>query len=152
MRRIAFILVSTLTGAAALAADPSRPFAAPAAVESATPAGVGSLAQVTLSLGIVLAIIFAAAWIVRRMRGFGRAASGTLDVLADLPLGQKERAVLIRVGTKQILLGVAPGRVSTLHVLTEPVELAAPPVNPGTGSGPQEKPNFKALLLKSLGK
>jgi flagellar protein FliO/FliZ len=153
MRRIVFILVSTLTGAAALAADPSRPFAAPAAVESATPAGVGSLTQVTLSLGLVLALIFAAAWAVRRMRGFGRVASGSLDVLADLPLGQKERAVLIRVGTKQILLGVAPGRVTTLHVLTEPVELAAPPVNPGTGSGTsQEKPNFKSLLLKSLGK
>jgi flagellar protein FliO/FliZ len=71
-------------------------------------------------------------------------------VLADLPLGQKERAVLIRVGTKQILLGVAPGRVSTLHVLSEPVELSAPPTTPDAGT--PQKPDFKSLLLKSLGK
>jgi flagellar protein FliO/FliZ len=151
MSRLLFITLTTLTGAGAFAADTTRPFASPAVVQSATPAGVGSLAQVTLSLGIVLAIIFAAAWILRRMRGFGRTASGTLDVLADLPLGQKERAVLIRVGTKQILLGVAPGRVSTLHVLTEPVELPAPPAAPGS-DGSTDKPSFKSLLLKSLGK
>jgi flagellar protein FliO/FliZ len=150
MNRIVFIFVSLATGAVACAADATRPFASPAVVETATPAGVGSLTQVTLSLGLVLAIIFAAAWIVRRMRGFGRTASGALDVLADLPVGQKERAVLIRVGTKQILLGVAPGRVSTLHVLTEPVELAPPPATPGAGAS--DRPNFKALLLKSLGK
>ena len=58
------------------------------------------------------------------MRGFGKPNGAALDVLADLPLGQKERAVLIRVGTTQILLGVAPGRVSTLHVLAEPVQIA----------------------------
>ena len=56
------------------------------------------------------------------------------------------------VGAKQILLGVAPGRVSMLHVLTEPVELTVPPAAPGTGGGSPEKPNFKSLLLKSLGK
>jgi flagellar protein FliO/FliZ len=150
MSRVVFILTATLTGAGALAADATRPFASPNVVQTATPAGAGSLTQVTLSLGLVLAIIFAAAWIVRRMRGFGRTASGALDVLASLPLGQKERAVLIRVGTKQILLGVAPGRVSTLHVLSEPVELSAPPTTPDAGT--PQKPDFKSLLLKSLGK
>jgi flagellar protein FliO/FliZ len=150
--RAAFTIVALTTGAVASAADPSRPFASPTVVDSATPPGVGSLGQVTLSLGLVLALIFAAAWIVRRMRGFGRPASGALDVLADLPLGQKERAVLVRVGKQQILLGVAPGRVSTLHVLTEPVELTAPPSASGPGTGSPEKPNFKSILLKSLGK
>ena len=156
MTRLSLTFVSTLAsllaGSTALAADPARPFAAPSIVQSATPAGVGSLGQVTLSLGLVLAVIFAAAWIVRRMRGFNRTASASLDVIADLPLGQKERAVLVRVGTQQILLGVAPGRVSTLHVLTQPIDIAAPPSAPGAGAGPGEKPNFKALLMKSLGK
>jgi len=150
MTRVLFTLASLFACVVAFAAEETRPFAAPSAVPSAAPPGVGSLGQVTLALALVLAVIFAAAWGVRRMRGFGRAASGTLDVLADLPLGQKERAVLIRVGTKQILLGVAPGRVSTLHVLTEPVEMAAPPIAPSGGS--PEKPTFKSLLMKSLGK
>jgi flagellar protein FliO/FliZ len=150
MSRIVLSVVSMLAAAGAFAQESTRPFASPATVEPAAPSGVGSLAQVTLSLALVLAVIFVAAYLMRRMRGFGRVASGSLDVLADLPLGQKERAVLIRVGTKQILLGVAPGRVSTLHVLTEPVEVLAPPTAPTAGS--VEKPNFKSLLMKSLGK
>jgi flagellar protein FliO/FliZ len=150
MSRIVLFVVSMLAAAGALAQESTRPFASPAVVEPAAPSGVGSLAQVTLSLALVLAVIFVAAYLMRRVRGFGRVASGSLDVLADLPLGQKERAVLIRVGTKQILLGVAPGRVSTLHVLTEPVEVLVPPTAPTTGSA--EKPTFKSLLMKSLGK
>lgn len=150
MSRLLFILASLLAGATAVAADPARPFAAPSAVEATTPPGVGSLGQVTLSLGLVLAVIFGAAWVLRRMRGFNRTASGALDVLADLPLGQKERAVLVRVGKQQLLLGVAPGRITTLHVLSEPVDISVPPITPGPGA--PEKPNFRALLMKSLGK
>jgi len=50
-----------------------------------------------------------------------------------------------------VLLGVAPGRVNTLHVLTEPVSLA-PPASPISATGSPERPNFKSLLMKSLGK
>jgi len=133
--------------------EATRPFAAPTTAESAAPPGVGSLGQVTLSLAIVLGLIFAAAWLLRRVRGFGRLGAGAMDVIADLPVGQKERAVLIRVGSTQVLLGVAPGRVNTLHVLTEPVAIA-PPSNEGHGGiGPTSgRPDFKSLLMKSLGK
>ena len=81
------------------------------------------------------------------MRGFGNRASGAIDVIAEIPLGQKERAVLLKVGQKQILVGVAPGRVNMLHVLEEPLELAKP------ADGPADpRPNFKTLMLRSLGK
>jgi flagellar protein FliO/FliZ len=149
--------LSTIVAASVIAlatlsahADTARPFAAPTTVESAAPAGVASLGQVTLSLALVLAVIFGAAWVVRKSRGFGKPGSGALDVVANLPLGQKERAVLIRVGTTQILLGVAPGRVSTLHVLTTPVTPDATASTQEPGS--PERPTFKSLLLKSLGK
>ena len=36
-------------------------------------------------------------------------------------MGARERVVLIQVGKQQMLLGVAPGRVQTLHVLDEPL-------------------------------
>jgi flagellar protein FliO/FliZ len=81
------------------------------------------------------------------VRGFGSAARGALDVIADLPLGPKERAVLVRVGKTQLLIGVAPGRVTTLHVLAEPVDVASPLAAAGA-----ERPSFHALLMKSLGK
>ena len=131
----------------------SRPFGAPSVTTSAAPSGIASLGQVTLALGLVLALIFVAAWLMRRLRGFGKTGTGTLDILAELPLSQKERAVLIRVGTQQVLLGVAPGRVTTLHVLDEPVSVTPPgsgPTSPGLSS--TDRPTFKSLLMKSLGK
>jgi flagellar protein FliO/FliZ len=153
LRFRALVLLGALVAPAMAQVESSRPFAAPSTATSAAPSGVASLGQVTLALALVLAVIFVAAWLLRRVRGFGRTGAGALDVLADLPVGQKERAVLIRVGTTQVLLGVAPGRVTTLHVLSEPVNVT-PPTAGGTGGGPgnPERPNFKALLMKSLGK
>jgi len=91
--------------------------------------------QMVLGLVMVLALIFALAWAVRR---FGRVQSlptGALRVLGGLSLGTRERLVLVKVGNAQLLLGVAPGRVQTLHVLAEPIEFPSPP---DTGAGARE--------------
>jgi flagellar protein FliO/FliZ len=126
---------------------PSHPFAAPQAVSTPTAPTAGGLAQVTFALLLVLVAIFAVAWVARRMRGFNNRVGDAIDVLADIPLGQKERAVLLKVGQKQILVGVAPGRVNTLHVLEEPLDLKKPTAGPS-----DSRPNFKQLMLRSLGK
>jgi flagellar protein FliO/FliZ len=105
---------------------------------------------------LVLAAVFAAAWIVRRMRNFGRPGAGAINIIADVALGQKERAVLIQVGAQQLLVGVAPGRVNTLYVLAEPV-LTNDAQRGGGGDGnspsssPSPQPDFKAILKRSLG-
>jgi flagellar protein FliO/FliZ len=122
-------------------------FAAPQTTSSPHPVGVGGLGEVAFALIVVLAAIFVVAWVVRRMRLAGNRVGGGLDILADVPLGQKERAVLLKVGNQQILLGVAPGRVNTLHVLPEPLELAKPPA-PDVPAGP----TFRNILMRSLGK
>ena len=137
---------------ASLAAAAEKPFAAPAVAQHAAPSTAGSLAQVTLSLLLVLAIVFAAAWLMRRLRGFGRFGANTIQIIADAPLGTKERAVLIQIGQQQLLLGVAPGHINTLHVLTEPVSPAVQPsVQGGTPVPPQGAADFKAILKRSLG-
>jgi flagellar protein FliO/FliZ len=125
-------------------ASTARPFAAPQSIPQPLPTA-GSLGEVTLALILVLAAIFAVAWVLRRVRGFGNRVGTAIDVLAEIPLGQKERAVLLKVGQTQILLGVAPGRVNTLHVLGEPLDLAKP-------AQATDLPSFRALLLRSLGK
>jgi len=124
-------------------------FAAPQTTSTPHPVGVGGLGEVACALVIVLAAIFIVAWVVRRMRLAGNRVAGGLDILADVPLGQKERAVLLRVGNQQILLGVAPGRVNTLHILPEPLELAKPPA--GSSNDPSG-PTFRNILMRSLGK
>ena len=58
------------------------------------------LLQTTLGLMLVLALIIGIAW---------------------LSLGTRERVVLLQVGDQQLVLGVAPGQIRTLHVLETPL-------------------------------
>jgi flagellar protein FliO/FliZ len=123
-------------------------FAAPAA--SAAPSAGGGFAEVTLALVLILALIAGLAWVMKRMRGFaGRGAYSRIQVLGEATIGLKERCVLVRVGDTDILVGVAQGSVSALHVFAAGANTEAPP--PPADAGPQ-LPNFKDLLLKSLGK
>jgi flagellar protein FliO/FliZ len=140
---------------------PATLFAAPV-VHQALPGQAGSLVRVTVALIVVLAAVFAAAWFSRRMHGVGSSRSAALEVIAQLPLGPRERAVLVRVGAQQVLLGVASGNVRALHVLpanaaplsgidevggTSPAALDA-----SAAPSALQRPTFKSLLLKSLGK
>jgi flagellar protein FliO/FliZ len=79
---------------------------------SAAPAvAMADLSGVILSLVLVVAFIFAAAWIVRRMPlGLGR-GNGPLKVLAALPLGPRERLVLIEARGEELLIAVSPAGV-----------------------------------------
>lgn len=142
----ALSLLATL----ALSAEADKPFAAPEAAERVATPSAGSLAQVTFSLLLVLGAIFAAAWLMRRVKTFNRFGAGPIEVLADISLGQKERAVLVQVGGKQLLIGVAPGRVNTLHVLEQPVVGGGQKAIAGPDGSPP-RPDFKAIFKRSLG-
>jgi flagellar protein FliO/FliZ len=138
-----------------LYAASDTPFAAP--VQPAVTSAAGGLLRVSVALLVVLAAVLAAAWLARRMRAIsGGGGSSSLELLAQLPLGTRERAVLVRVGDRQLLLGVAAGNVRTLHVL-EPAPCAvnaASMPQPGHASSGDSaaRPSFKSLLLRSLGK
>jgi len=149
--RPAALILAACTQAAMLTAfadtPTGRPFAAPEAIGQPAAPSVNGLGQVTLALLIVLGAVFAVAWVVKRMRGFGNRVGDAIDVIADIPLGQKERAVLLKVGQAQILVGVAPGQVNTLHVLTEPLDLTK-----AAAGSTDSRTTFKSLMMRSLGK
>jgi flagellar protein FliO/FliZ len=101
--------------AAADPAAPPRPFAAPSAAEVA-PAPAAGLAQVTLSLLLVLAAVFAAGWLLRRARSLQRTRTAEgLAVVAEVAVGPRERVVLVEVEGERVLVGVAPGNVRALR-------------------------------------
>jgi flagellar protein FliO/FliZ len=148
-----------------LAEPAARPFAAP----QGTTAEVGtlsSLGEITLALLVVLGAIFAFAWLARRARMLAGGAQGRLTVVAELPLGPKERAVLLRVNGAELLLGVAPGRVSMLQTFPAAADLAAgadartADAQPAVDGAMQDvdapplrrAPSFAELLRKSLGR
>lgn len=123
----------------AWAADIGRPTPAPT-----EPVGAASLLQVLLALVLVLGLIVGMAWLMRRMGGLTQVGGGVVRVLGGVPVGQRERVVLIQVGSKQLLLGVAPGRVQTLHVLDEPIS-----VNVAAASGESFAERLTTALKKS---
>lgn len=137
-------------------AEDKHLFAAPPAGAAANNSGNASLSQVTLSLIIVLIVVFAAAWLLKRFRKINFSGSTQkLEVVAQVALGAKERAVLIRVNNVQVLVGVAPGQVNALHTFAATELLAAtgdaPVKAPDTSVNNLSVPSFKALLKKSLG-
>ncbi len=99
----------------ALIASPAFAATAPADVDA------GGLLRVCLSLGVVIALILGAGWVLRRLQGGAVRSGGHLRALESIAIGMKERVVLVQAGDKQLLLGVAPGNVRTLHVFDEPV-------------------------------
>ena len=119
--------------------------------QSATAPVVGTV-RVTLAMILVLGAVLATAWLTRRMRAVGGASSAGIEVLAQVSLGARERAVLLRVNGRQVLVGVAPGNVRALHVLDSvAVDATATPEAAGATTDPS-RPTFKSMLLKSLGK
>ena len=85
------------------------------------PSSQDQLIQVTLSLIAVLAVIYAVAWLIKRNRGVQGLSGLPMKTLAVLPMGVKEKIVLIEVGGKQILLGMTAHNINALATFDEPV-------------------------------
>lgn len=84
-----------------------------------------SLGPLTLTIGFVALLLWGAVWAVRRMRPAGGAAAADCAVLRSLVLGPRERLVVVRVGAKQLVVGVGASAVSLLCELDEPLPPAA---------------------------
>lgn len=82
----------------------------------ASPMNSANLMQWMGGLSLVLALILAAAWLVKRYGHFNTAHAGQLRVMGGLSVGTREKVVLLKAGERHLLLGVAPNQVSTLHV------------------------------------
>jgi len=100
---------------------------AAALAQEAAPALDGRLGQLLGSLLLVLALVVGLAWLARRLNGGRLAAGRNLRLVGGLSLGSRERIMVVEVGEVQLVLGVAPGRVQTLHVLDKPLSEAPAP-------------------------
>jgi flagellar protein FliO/FliZ len=94
-----------------------------AMAQPASPLSVGSLAQLTLSLIAIVALILAISWALKRLKLAGPRGSGEIAVVDELSVGPRERIVLIRVGESQVLVGVGAGGLVPLTPLAVPIVL-----------------------------
>lgn len=125
-------LLRRLAAAAALpAAANAAAHGATAATSPVVPALGASVLQMLFGLAVVIAVLLACLWLLRRLsvpRG-----SVTPAVLGATAVGPRERVVLVEVGERVLVLGVAPGRVSRLHDLPRAELPAAAPAAAGEG-------------------
>ena len=112
------------------------------ALEGGVLDGLSSLFSLIWLLVCVLAVVVLAFLFTRYVAGRGgtlgvSGGSERFQVLARLPLGREQSAVLVKAGEKYLLLGVTPSKVAVLKELTaEEAEAvyALPPDQPAPPS------------------
>ncbi|HYQ49809.1 MAG TPA: flagellar biosynthetic protein FliO [Pseudomonas sp.] len=135
---LATLLVSEAVIAAAAPAVPVTP--PPGAPGSLG----GQLAQMVFGLLLVVGLIFFLAWLLRRMQGAAPKGGQVIEIVGSRALGPRDRLLLVQVGKEQILIGHTPGSIEALHVMAEPVEVAA--------GARQATPEFAQRLMELMGK
>ncbi|WP_341304990.1 flagellar biosynthetic protein FliO [Pseudomonas sp. TMP25] len=133
------LLLGLLLPFAATAAEPAAQAVAPLASSGMG----GQLLQLLLGLLLVIGLIFLLAWLVRRVQQIVPRGGQVINIVATQALGPRDRLVLVQVGGEQVLLGLTPGRITSLHVLKEPVSV--PTAQPASGE-------FAQRLMELLGK
>ncbi len=104
-----------------------------------------SILSIFLSLLLVVAIIFALAFIARRFN-VTQAGNGQLKVVASMAAGAKEKIMVIDVGGEQFLIGITAHNINQLGKLDNPIETAAANKN---GAQPNNLA-FKDKLVKAM--
>lgn len=96
----------------------------------ASPAMAGTSAndylKVLLALTFIVGLIFACAWVIRRMSGGVGLNQKHIQVLSVMPLGTREKLMIIRAADEYLLLGVTQQGIQTLHRFDEPIDLQDP--------------------------
>ncbi len=117
------------------------PLADPKKISSAS-----QLASLVGGLILIVGLIYGLSWFVKRFSQGGFMQNSTIKMLSAMPLGTRERIMLVDVGGKQILLGITATSINTLHVFEVPVVNTAEDVTPAPSDFSKK---LMALLQKN---
>jgi flagellar protein FliO/FliZ len=106
----------------------------------------GQIVSLVMGMAVVLAVIAAVAWLMKRIAPRNYSNAGVLRVIAGTAVGQRERVVVVEIGATWLVLGVTPGSVTALHQL--PRLTAAEPAAATTGEQRPFAAWFKHMLEK----
>ena len=73
-----------------------------------------SALQMVFGLLVVLALLLGALWLLKRISQPRGPVAGLMRVVAGVAVGPRERVVILELGNSWLVLGVAPGQVTTL--------------------------------------
>lgn len=107
--------------------------------------GTGAVIQMLGALGLVLAVLFAVLWLLRRISGGRLGRTAPFRTVGGIAVGSRERVVLLEIGEHWLVVGVAPGSVTGIATLPRG-ELAGP--HDEGSDGRKVAPDFGALLAR----
>lgn len=90
---------------------------------------------------VVIGIIVALAWLVRRMGRMNGLLSGEIKIVSSLSLGTREKLVLVQVGEEQFLLGATAQQINRIARIKLPITA-------GATSSPAERLTFQQLYSR----
>jgi len=93
------------------------------------PVDAGGVWEVLVALGLVVAAIFAVAWLMRRFQPGMVTGPVSMRILGALALGPRERLLLVDVAGTQVLLGVTPTQITRLLEIEEQLALSQQPAS-----------------------
>jgi flagellar protein FliO/FliZ len=111
--RIPCYLLLLFCSSAALAAEIAAGVTTPANAPATPDLGASAL-QMFSGLIIVLMLLLGALWLLKRISEPRGPVGGLMRVVAGVAVGPRERVVILELGNSWLVLGVAPGQVTTL--------------------------------------
>ena len=94
------------------------------------------LLRVVLSLAGIIALIFAAGWLSKRLQARTTPGGRRIRCVETLAVGARDRVLLLEANGKRLLVGVGQGGMRTLHVYDgeiAPADDTTPPAAPAPG-------------------
>ncbi|MDQ1832655.1 flagellar biosynthetic protein FliO [Massilia scottii] len=148
---------------AAAEAQPSLAVAAPAAAPVTTPAAAavqpapgpmagpsaGNLLQTIFALTLVLALLGAMVWFMKRYGPQAAAGAAQMRTVGALSLGGRERIIVVEVGDQWIVVGASPGRVNALATMPKQ---ETPPGGPAVLANGPASGTFAEWLKQTIDK
>ncbi|MFT4059584.1 MAG: flagellar biosynthetic protein FliO [Legionella sp.] len=99
------------------------------------------LTRVVLGLLSVLVLIMLLSWLIKRLQNVNLGSSKGFQSIASMILGPKEKIMLVKVGTKYLLLGLGSGQIRLLYDFGEELPSGFEPIN---------KPSFAELFKSTV--
>jgi flagellar biosynthetic protein FliO len=130
----------------------NRPVPAPAPVTMPSGSATGSLLQTLFALIVVLGVLGALAWFLKRYGPKAMGGAAGLRVVGSLSLGGRERLLVVEIGNQWIVVGASPGRVNALA--TMPKQESADMASTGATLAPHAAPanSFADWLKQTIDK
>ncbi len=132
------IIAATLAGNALTAHAAQTPSPATSA---------GGFFQVLIGLIVVLALMAAVAWLLKRFNLAKITGNAPVKIVGGVSVGNRERVIVVEVADQWIVVGVASGQVNALSTLPRPItaESTLPVQAPATN-------NFALWLKQKIDK